>query len=88
MTYVVSAANSGSNGAYAVLFVQLATIWLVFRASETKRAQRIAGVAALAVAAVALVVGVFGFAQAATPSPAACCSRRTHSCTPSLPSSS
>ncbi|HQR80086.1 MAG TPA: potassium channel family protein [Actinomycetota bacterium] len=58
--YVTSVSSSGTGGITVVMLVQLLTLWLTFSASESRRAQRIAGVACLAMGALVLAVTVFG----------------------------
>lgn len=56
VTYMVSAANTGSWGSIAVVCVQLATVWIVFTVTGSRRARRLAGIA-LMVIALATVIG-------------------------------
>ncbi len=54
VTYGLSVASLGQRWAAAVLFVQMLTVWVVFTASESRRAQRVAGFALVAVAALSV----------------------------------
>ncbi len=62
LTYVVAATAEGEGGLTAVWVVQLATLYLTFSASESRRAQRIAGIACVALAVASLATWIFGLA--------------------------
>lgn len=60
VTYAVSAATSKRAFTAVVVIEQLATVWLVFSVSESRRAQRLAGIAIVVVAGMALLGAVAG----------------------------
>ena len=60
--YITSVSTEHEGGAIVVMLVQLVTLFLTFSASESRKAQRIAGIACVVVAVVA--VATFGFGVA------------------------
>lgn len=61
LTYIVAVSVEGSGGAIVVTLAQLTTLYLAFQASESRKAQRIAGIGCAVVAAAAILF--FGFGQ-------------------------
>ncbi len=61
-SYVTSVSTTHEGGAIVVMLVQLVTLYLTFSASESRKAQRIAGIACVVMGVVA--VATFGFGVA------------------------
>ncbi|MFN8184596.1 MAG: potassium channel family protein [Candidatus Nanopelagicales bacterium] len=59
VSYVASVYADGAEGIAIVMLVQLLTLWLTFSASESRRAQRLAGVACLATALLVVAAALF-----------------------------
>jgi hypothetical protein len=62
LAYVVTASADTADGNAVVLLVQAVTLWLVFAASESHRAQRAAGIVAVLVAIAAVTASLLGHA--------------------------
>jgi hypothetical protein len=62
VAYVVTATADSADGSAVVVLVQAVTLWLVFAASESHRAQRVAGIVAVLVALGAVTASVLGHA--------------------------
>ena len=62
VSYLASVSTSHEGGAIAVMLLQLVTLYLTFSASESRKAQRIAGIACVVVGVIA--VAIFGFGVA------------------------
>lgn len=60
ITYVVTASAHGSSAQTIIVLVQLLTVWIVFGASESPRARRIAAVAIVVGAVIVIVSGIVG----------------------------
>lgn len=60
VSYVTSVGADGTLGITVVMLFQLVTLWLVFSASESYRAQRLVGIACLGVGLAAIAAAVFG----------------------------
>lgn len=58
--YVLSVTAQGTAWTATVMLVQLVTLWLTFSASESPRAQRLAGIACVLVGFLAIATVVFG----------------------------
>ena len=62
LAYVVTASADSADGNAVVVLVQSVTLWLVFAASESHRAQRVAGWVAVLVAVGAVTASLLGHA--------------------------
>ncbi|MEZ5184721.1 MAG: potassium channel family protein [Candidatus Nanopelagicales bacterium] len=62
VSYVASVVADSPAGITTVMLVQLLTLWLAFSASESHRAQRIAGIACLLAGLAAVAAAIFGHA--------------------------
>lgn len=60
VSYVASVSLEGTAGITAVMLVQLLTLWLTFWASESHRAQEIAGIACVVLGLLGLLTAAFG----------------------------
>lgn len=60
VSYVTSVTAQGAGELAVVMLVQLLTLWLTFSASESRRAQRVAGIACVVVAVAVIATWVFG----------------------------
>lgn len=60
VSYVTSVNADGSLGITVVMLFQLVTLWLVFSASESYRAQRLVGIACVVVGLAVIAAAVFG----------------------------
>ncbi len=60
VSYVTSVNADGSLGITVVMLFQLVTLWLVFSASESYRAQRLVGIACVVVGLAVVATAVFG----------------------------
>jgi len=61
ITYVVSVATDDRVGAVVVVLIQLATVWIAFTVSESRRIRHVATVGFCIVLAVAVLGGAVGF---------------------------